>query len=258
MSRVARHDPLDAEIAALGPWFHNLHLPDGRQTAPHHHFGDFPHFKWQQIAPHVPDDLSGQHVLDIGCNAGFYSFELARRGAWVLGLEPNLHYLKQAVWAAKRMGLGELTEFREGSAYRVAELGSRFDIVVFMGVFYHLRYPLLALDGIARLQPSMLIFQTLTHGDRDDVARTAKPCFQDRERLGQPGWPKMAFIEGEFSGDPTNWWVPNRACVLAMLAAAGFRVEAEPGDEIFLCRFDRSARRGWWDEREWRQASGAD
>src|SRR6185312_14831575 len=62
------HDDIDADIAALAPWFHNLHLPDGRQTAPDHSLGDFPAFKWREIEPHIPQDLSGWRVLDIGCN----------------------------------------------------------------------------------------------------------------------------------------------------------------------------------------------
>ncbi len=79
-----RHDP---ELAALGPWFHNLHLPDGRETAPDHPLGDFPAYKWREIATALPDDLTGWRALDVGCNAGFYSFELARRGADVLAVD---------------------------------------------------------------------------------------------------------------------------------------------------------------------------
>jgi hypothetical protein len=81
---------LAGEIAALGPWFHNLHLPDGTQTVPGHFLGDFPTFKWEQIRGHLPADLSGWTALDIGCNAGFYTFELARRGASVTGIEHRL------------------------------------------------------------------------------------------------------------------------------------------------------------------------
>lgn len=125
--------PPTEAITALGPWFHNLHLPGGVQTAPHHHFGDFPRFKWQAIAPHMPDDLSGKRVLDIGCNAGFYSFALAERGASVLGLYIDEHYLEQARWAAKITGLSGRTEFRKGTVYDVERLGEDFDIVVFMG-----------------------------------------------------------------------------------------------------------------------------
>lgn len=84
------------QISELGPWFHNLHLPDGTQTAPDHFLGDFPRFKWEALAPHLPADLTGWTALDIGCNAGFYTFELARRGAQVLGIDLNPHYLAQA------------------------------------------------------------------------------------------------------------------------------------------------------------------
>lgn len=59
------------EIGKLGPWFHNLHLPEGIETAPDHFLGDFPSFKWQELKDHVPADLEGWKVLDIGCNAGY-------------------------------------------------------------------------------------------------------------------------------------------------------------------------------------------
>src|SRR3954470_18550267 len=85
----------ETEIAALGPWFHNLHLPDGSQTAPLHPLGDFPRFKWNELAPLLPSDLEGWTVLDIGCNAGFYSFELARRGAQVTAIDVEPLFLRQ-------------------------------------------------------------------------------------------------------------------------------------------------------------------
>ena len=70
---------LAAAAAGLSPWFHNLHLPDGSETAPAHPLGDFPACMWDQIKAHLPDDLTGWQVLDVGCNAGFYSIELAHR-----------------------------------------------------------------------------------------------------------------------------------------------------------------------------------
>ena len=72
----SEQDRLENKIAALGPWFHNLHLPDGTETAPAHFLGDFPRYKWQALAPHLPSRLDGWTALDIGCNAGYYSFEL--------------------------------------------------------------------------------------------------------------------------------------------------------------------------------------
>ena len=89
------------EIAELAPWFHNLHLPGGLETAPDHPLGDFPAFKWLQLEPALPRDLVGWRALDIGCNAGFYTFELAKRGAQVTGLEIDSHYLEQALDRAR-------------------------------------------------------------------------------------------------------------------------------------------------------------
>src|SRR5690606_9993462 len=98
-------EKIKKDIEKLGPWFHNLHLPGGQMTAPGHSLGDFPRFKWDQLKEHVPEDLHSWRILDIGCNAGFYSFELAKRGAQVLGIDLDTHYLKQAQWAAKVYGM---------------------------------------------------------------------------------------------------------------------------------------------------------
>ena len=82
-------------VRALGEWFHNLDLA-GVKTAPDHFLGDYPTVKWRQFAHAIPADLSGRSVLDIGCNAGFYSFEMARRGAYVTGIDVDQRYLRQA------------------------------------------------------------------------------------------------------------------------------------------------------------------
>ena len=241
--------------AELGPWFHNLHLPDGRQTAPDHRFGDFPRLKWEEIAPHLPDDLTGWRALDLGCNAGFYSFELARRGAAVTGLDHDPHYLRQARWAAARMGLP--VTFRQGQVYELARSDERFDLVLFMGVLYHLRYPLLGLDAVARTEPRLMVFQTLT-ADTGEVGEAPAPPFDfdDRGRLTRRDHPFMAFIEGRFADDPTNWWAPNHAAVCALLRAAGFRIAGRPGHEIYLCRRDPSAAVWPLDETEFLAATG--
>jgi tRNA (mo5U34)-methyltransferase len=221
-------------IADLGPWFHNLHLPGGLQTCPEHWAGDFPRWKWLEFEGHIPSDLRGWRVLDIGCNAGFYSFELARRGADVLGIDIDPHYLAQARWAAGRLGL-DTVRFARRQLYEI-DAAERFDLILFMGVFYHLRYPLLALDLLARLRPQLLVFQTLTQGSPEISAQARENCdFATRDRLGRANWPHLAFIETTFCGDPTNWWVPNRAAVIGLLRAAGFVVLAQPGEETWLC-----------------------
>jgi tRNA (mo5U34)-methyltransferase len=224
-----------SEISRLGPWFHNLHLPDGLQTAPDHFLGDFPRYKWERLGPHLPERLDGWTALDIGCNAGYYSFELARRGARVLGIDLDTHYLRQATWAARELGWDRQVEFRRMQVYELPSLGQEFDLVLFLGVFYHLRYPLLGLDLVARCTRRMLAFQTLTLPGMELHPDTSDRPIDAREDLLLPGWPRMAFIEQRFAGDPTNWWVPNHAGVEAMLRSAGVPARRYLGHEIYLC-----------------------
>jgi tRNA (mo5U34)-methyltransferase len=222
-------------VAELGPWFHNLDL-HGVRTAPDHFLGDYPMVKWQRFAHAIPADLSGQSVLDIGCNAGFYSMEMKRRGAArVLGIDFDDDYLAQARFATEVEGLD--IEFRKLSVYDVATLGEHFDIVWFAGVFYHLRHPLLALDLIhEHVARDLLVFQSMQRGS-NQVARVA-PDYSvwDVDHFDDPGYPKMHFIERCYAGDPTNWWVPNRACSEAMLRSAGFEILQHSEEEVFICR----------------------
>ena len=232
----------------LGPWFHNLHLPDGTQTAPDHWLGDFPAFKWAGIADAIPANLTGWSVLDIGCNAGFYSFELARRGAEVLGIDCDERYLAQARWAARILALDDRTEFRRMQVYDLARIGRDFDLVLFMGVLYHLRYPMLGLDIVAERTRRMLVLQTLTRPGEAVYPAPAEFGFDNRALLAEPGWPTMSFIEHSFQNDPTNWWAPDHACVQAMIRAAGMRVRAVPAHEVYVCEPDPdrpSAMRTW-------------
>src|SRR4051794_9967485 len=77
---------LTQKVEALGDWFHNIDL-DGVSTAPNHFLGDYPNIKWKHISSVFPEDMKGASVLDVGCNAGFYSIALKQRGAGrVLGV----------------------------------------------------------------------------------------------------------------------------------------------------------------------------
>jgi tRNA (mo5U34)-methyltransferase len=233
--RAGKKERLLNEIAALGPWFHNLHLPDGTETAPAHFLGDFPRYKWQVLGPHLPDRLDGWTALDIGCNAGYYSFELVRRGASVTAIDVDPHYLRQAEWAARQLGMESAIEFRQMQVYDLASTDESYDLVLFMGVFYHLRYPLLALDIVARRTRRCMVFQTLTMPGMAVYSDTWDHPIHERDVLNEPGWPRMAFIEHRFAGDPTNWWVPNHAAVEALLRSSGMQVTAHLGHEIYIC-----------------------
>ena len=231
-------EEIQEEIEELNPWFHNLHLPGDIQTAPDHWLGDFPNFKWKEIASFIPEDLSGWRVLDVGCNAGFYTFELAKRGADVLGIDVDLHYLKQAKWAAEKQGLQHKTQFRQMQVYDLAREKESFDLIWFMGVFYHLRYPLLALDILSERNKNIMVFQTLSLTEKEVTENTMDRHFHEREDLSEKGWPKMAFIEHKFSGDPTNWWLPNHAGIEAMLRSCGYKITGHPGHEIYIAQKD--------------------
>ena len=161
-------EEIRARIESLGPWFHNIEL-GGIATAPEHFLGDYPQNKWRQFSHALPSDLSGASVLDIGCNGGFYAIEMKRRGAKrVLGIDFDQDYLDQAAFAAEVNGLD--IELRKLSVYEIGRLKERFDIVLFLGVFYHLRHPLLALDLIrAHVVKDLLVFQSMQRGDPTTV-----------------------------------------------------------------------------------------
>jgi tRNA (mo5U34)-methyltransferase len=235
MQTLLSRGDIQRRVDALGPWFHNLDL-NGVHTAPGHFLGDYPSVKWRNFSSAIPADLAGKTVLDIGCNAGFYSLEMKRRGAErVLGLDTVDDYLAQAHFAAEISGLD--IEFRKLSVYDVGALHEKFDIVIFMGVLYHLRHPLLALDLVHdHVARDMLIFQSMQRGSAvvDDIAENHD--FWNTEVFERPGYPKMHFVERRYADDPTNWWIPNRACVEAMLRSAGFAISGHPEAEVYLCR----------------------
>jgi tRNA (mo5U34)-methyltransferase len=234
-TRELSPDEIRRQAEALGPWFHNIELR-GVQTAPEHFLGDYPQVKWRRFADSLPAELTGKSVLDIGCNAGFYAIEMKRRGAArVLGIDSDPDYLEQARFAARVLDLD--IEFTPMSVYDVGAIGERFDVVLFLGVLYHLRHPLLALDLIHQhVAGDLLVFQSMQRGS-DEVEPVADDYdFWEDEHFERPGYPRLHFIERRYAGDQTNWWVPNRACVEAMLRSAGFAIVAHPEEEVFVCR----------------------
>jgi tRNA (mo5U34)-methyltransferase len=228
---------IEQRVRELGDWFHNLDL-NGVRTAPHHFLGDYPRFKFQGFAHAVPANLTGKSVLDIGCNAGFYSLEMKRRGAdRVVGIDFDETYLNQARFAAEVSGLE--IEFHQLSVYDVAELGEKFDLVIFMGVLYHLRHPMLALDLIREhVAGDLMLFQSMQRGSKEVYKTEPDYSFAEKEIFTSHDFPAAYFIEHKYSHDPTNWWIPNRSCVEAMLRSTGFKIVDHPEDEVYLCKIN--------------------
>ena len=249
---------IQEKIESLSPWFHNIHLPDGSQTAPGHFLGDFPAFKWKNIKDSIPQDLTGWKVLDIGCNAGFYSLELAKRGAEVLAIDLDQHYLTQAQWVAEQFGLDDKIRFEQLQVYDIAHLEEEFDLIWFMGVFDHLRYPMLALDILAQKTKKMMVFQTLSLPGKEEMQIPDDVEFHKREIMKSSAWPSMAFIENKLAGDPTNWWAPNHQGIISMLTSCGFKVNSMPEDETYVVEKDLnlSSSLETWNHSEYLSAIG--
>jgi tRNA (mo5U34)-methyltransferase len=160
----------------------------------------------------LPEDLTGMRVLDIGCAEGFFSFEAERRGAReVIGIDSFID-------SVRRFNL--VKEARQSNASAVLlnvydlepkRLGT-FDLVLFYGVFYHLKHPQLALERIRSVCTGTLLFQTSTY---EDPAVKDTPCARFYPH-GMPSGP-----QGEHF-DPTVFWLFNSACCVAMLDHVGF------------------------------------
>jgi tRNA (mo5U34)-methyltransferase len=195
-------DKLKQEIAKY-KWFHTIDFGNGVVTSG---VDDTPR-KLKSIG--LPDDLRGMTVLDIGAADGFFSFEAERRGAarvlatdlpvpGIRGLGERFALAREALGCSKVQDLG--MEVYELSIKNVGV----FDVVLFLGVLYHLKHPLLALERVRSVTGRMLILET--HVDMCDYQRPAAAFY-----------PKA-----ELNNDPSNWWGPNEAAVVGMLETAGF------------------------------------
>jgi tRNA (mo5U34)-methyltransferase len=226
-------DQLQTRIHSLGEWFHNIDL-HGVATAPDHFLGDYPNLKWKQIKNAFPADLAGASVLDIGCNAGFYSIELKKRGAGrVLGLDVDDRYLDQGRFAAEQLGMD--IEFRKACVYDVDQVPGQFDYVLFLGVFYHLRYPLLALDKLVKKVGGKLFFQTMLRGSGSAKRWEPDYDFWQQEIFQDGQFPCAYFIEEKYSHDGTNWFIPNASGAEAMLRSSGLEILEHPEAETWVC-----------------------
>src|SRR5215203_5687339 len=191
---------IERQVNELGAWFHNLNLK-GVETAPNHFLGDYPTAKWNTFKHAIPEDLTDKSVLDIGCNAGFYSLEMKKRGAArVVAIDSDEKYLNQARFAAS-VHRADI-EFRNMSVYEVPQLKERFDLVIFMGVLYHLRHPLLALDLLyEHVCKDLLLFQSMQRGSKSVAKVEPNYQFWETKIFDDEDFPRLHFVEHEYSND---------------------------------------------------------
>ena len=230
---AARPEMADT-IQRLGPWYHNVVFAPGVMSNPPN--PDYPASRWRVLDEIIPKDLRGKSVLDIGCNSGFFSLEMKKRGAnRVVGVDIMPYLLAQSRFASHWFDLP--LELYECGAYDVQSLQSKFDVVVFVGVLYHLKHPLYALEQIAAICNETMYFQSVVRGPAGDIEARDDYPVNEVAVFDQPAWPKLYFIEKKFNGDESNWWFATRSCLKAMLRTAGFRtIEDTSNPEIFVCR----------------------
>lgn len=170
----------------------------------------------------VPDDLTGKRALDIGTFDGPYAFELERRGADVIAIDiqpPDVTGFN----IAKQI-LDSNVRYIQGTVYDLTKLVDQpFDLVFFPGVYYHLKYPILAFEQIAAsLKPEGLLHFTgeclISYAERLDGSREKAPWIQDAAKSDVP---LCLSYPGVYKG-VSNWFVPNLACIRSWLAASGF------------------------------------
>ncbi len=184
------------------PWAHRIDLGNGIVTP-----GEWDTTEGLRRL-RMPEDLAGRTVLDVGCWDGFYSFEAERRGAkrvlatdsfvWRSGRKQGFLLAREA--------LGSRVEDQEIDVLDLSpEQVGTFDVVLFLGVLYHMRHPMLALERVASVTGRLLIVETVI----DLLWVPAKA---------------LAFYPGsELGEDPTNWFGPTPAALEAMLRAVGFK-----------------------------------
>jgi tRNA (mo5U34)-methyltransferase len=210
-----RQNDFAVELTQKG-WFHSFELPDGSSIQ------GCMSMAWQQerwARFPIPADLRGKRVIDIGSWDGWFSFEAERRGAEVTSVDcveiPNYLYIHRK--------LSSKAVYRNLDVYEIpaANLG-KFDFVLLLGILYHLKHPLLALEIVCRLATEVAVIETFV----TDGATW---------REHQEDIPTLEFYEtDELNGNFDNWFAPSVGCLLAMCRAAGFaRVELLAADKDY-------------------------
>jgi tRNA (mo5U34)-methyltransferase len=238
---------MSSKMKSLAPWFHNMNIAQGLWTHPENEGAgpDYPAWRWWLIQPMLPD-VRNARCLDIGCSSGFFSLKLKELGAAsVTGIDQGEQQraIEQARFAS---GCARLdVDFRPMSVYDVAGLEQTFDLVLFLGVFYHLRHPMLALDAIRKVCNGTLLMQTITTPNQPGTYEIPPPSIHVNAGLRspeliQPDFPALRFVEGALDGDDSCWFIPSVEAVLAMLRAAGFKPDliiCPTGHEVIVrCR----------------------
>ncbi len=210
-------------IAGHNDWFHQIELPHDLVTP-----GVADSEAKLRGLKHVgfPEDMNGLRALDVGCMDGLFSLEMERRGASVVAIDKRQYIgskLKTVVecWDSS-------IEYRDMSVYALSsESIGNFDIVLFLGVLYHLRHPLLALEALRKslapngtLYINTLILDNFLYlgSEQSKSLKEMAPAL-----LEIPLWQQIS--GATLSGDITNQFVPNVAAIHQSLADTNLELQ---------------------------------
>ena len=231
---MADMESVEQEMRSLGWWYQHFDLPNGLRTGKGE--GYDAQARWNLIAPHVPADLAGKTVLDLGGNAGFFSIQMKLRGASRCVLvDPFVEFNRQAQFAAAQFGV-ELEVINEDAHTYCLTTDDRFDYVIFLGLLYHLKYPGLVLDRLAEMTKHRIYIQSNIIGTEADTYQN-KPDYErfiDDSILDDQAFPKLMFVENLYNGDATNWWIPNYAALAALVRSAGLKILDRPHPQVIV------------------------
>lgn len=233
------------ELKRLEPWFHRINLGNGLYTKTESVMGepvDHPLGPWQTIQKLIPTDLTGKTLLDVGCNAGFYAFEAKLRGASrVLGVDGQRQHVRQGLFVRKVLGLE--VEFRRLNVYELSpRTVGQFDITLALGLLYHLKHPILALENLFQVTKELLVIETAIMPPEQTPASFVHPLGAKQMFLHP-----LAFVENPSDAKEQvfNWFLPGVDALKAMLRTTGFDevevVEARNERAIVICRKAKSA-----------------
>lgn len=199
-------------------WYHSFELLPGLVTR-----GSVPMNPGEVLQElGVAPDLSGKKALDIGAWDGPLTFALESRGASVTAMD--IQDPSRTGFDTARAILGSAARYLRSSVYELApEEHGRYDLIFFMGVYYHLRHPVMAFQRIHRAleDGGTLYFE----GAVLDYAFNVDPSFKSHEQAirDTADLPLTFFTNSAYAGDWSNWFVPNAACLREWLRATGFK-----------------------------------
>ncbi|MDT5156294.1 MAG: tRNA (mo5U34)-methyltransferase [Acidobacteriota bacterium] len=234
-------EEIQARVERLGPWFHCIDLGGGLQTKTVSAIGEpveHPRPTWEKVRACLPEELAGRSVLDVGCNAGFYAVELKRRGAGrVLGVDSQRNLIRQAGFVRDVLGLD--IEYRRASVYDLdpRELG-QFDVTLALGLVYHCKHLVLALERLFAVTRDLLILETAIY-----PPERSPGTFTYEVGGLRPLLHPLAYVENETEAKEAiyNWFLPSIEALRALLKNIGFdEVEVFPATQsdrtILACR----------------------